>query len=62
VHHEQAIFKIMSAEREQSFPAYNAMECLLDKLKLLNYEAEFFKETKMKPIHRQVVSLLIFAP
>ncbi|XP_068907396.1 intraflagellar transport protein 57 homolog [Tenebrio molitor] len=42
----------MSAEREQSFPAYNAMECLLDKLKLLNYEAEFFKETKMKPIHR----------
>lgn len=44
----------MSADVEPGFPAHGAMEALLDKLKLLNYEAEFFRETKMKPIHRQV--------
>ncbi|XP_044254951.1 intraflagellar transport protein 57 homolog [Tribolium madens] len=42
----------MAEETEQSFSGFSKMEGLLDKLKLLNYEAEFFKETKMKPIHR----------
>lgn len=37
---------------EANISSYNTMEALLDKLKLLNYQTEFLKETKLKPIHR----------
>lgn len=39
-------------EQDNSYKAYCDMEDLLDKLKLLNYEAEFLNFLKIKPIHR----------
>ncbi|KAG5878758.1 hypothetical protein JTB14_012128 [Gonioctena quinquepunctata] len=45
--------KIISEKEQQfSFAAYTRMEDLLDKLKLLNYESEFLRGLKMKPIHK----------
>ncbi|CAG9770330.1 unnamed protein product [Ceutorhynchus assimilis] len=45
--------KIVSEkDQENSFAPYTAMEYLLDKLKLLNYEMEFLSEIKLKPIHK----------
>ncbi|XP_066154425.1 intraflagellar transport protein 57 homolog [Euwallacea fornicatus] len=39
-------------EQENTFTAFVAMEYLLDKLKLLNYEVDFLSEIKLKPIHK----------
>lgn len=39
-------------EQENSFVGYANMEDLLEKLKLLNYEAELLTNIKMRPIHR----------
>lgn len=36
----------------QLYAPFLAMECLLDKLKLLNYDKDFILELKMKPLNR----------
>lgn len=36
----------------RAFAHFTAMEDLLDKLKVLNYDAEFVKNMKMKPLNR----------
>lgn len=39
-------------EQETPFAAYSDCEDLLEKLKILNYEAEFLSEIKMRPLHK----------
>lgn len=45
--------KIVS-DTEQEYPFISFVDCedLLNKLKLLNYEDEFLKDLKIKPIHK----------
>ncbi|XP_074038056.1 intraflagellar transport 57 [Leptinotarsa decemlineata] len=43
---------ISEKEQQSSFVAFAQMEDLLDKLKLLNYESEFLRDLKIKPIHK----------
>ncbi|XP_076250955.1 intraflagellar transport protein 57 homolog [Rhynchophorus ferrugineus] len=43
---------VSEKEQENPFSAFVTMEYLLDKLKLLNYETEFLKGIKLKPIHK----------
>ncbi|GLV33098.1 Intraflagellar transport 57 [Carabus blaptoides fortunei] len=43
---------VIENEQEIPYTPYIAMEDLIDKLKLLNYDMEFVKELKMKPLNR----------
>lgn len=43
---------IYENDQDNPFTAFVTMEYLLDKLKLLNYETEFLKDIKLKPIHK----------
>lgn len=45
---------VQENDQENNFTTHMMMEDLLDKLKLLNYDVEFVKELKMKPINRWV--------
>lgn len=49
-HEENRIFS--EKEQENGYDSFIKMENLLEKLKILNYEEEFLKEIKMKPIHK----------
>lgn len=43
---------ISDKEQEYSFAGYAVAEDLMEKLRLLNYEQDFIRVLKMKPIHR----------
>lgn len=43
---------ITDKEQEHSYVGYSIAEDLIEKLRLLNYEEEFIRTLKMKPIHR----------
>lgn len=43
---------IQENDQDNLYMSYFINEDLLDKLKLLNYDVEFVKELKMKPINR----------
>lgn len=43
---------ISDKEQEYTFNGYAIAEDLMEKLRLLNYEEEFIRTLKMKPIHR----------
>lgn len=43
---------IQENDQENLYASYLAMEDLLDKLKVLNYDVEFVKELKMKPLNK----------
>lgn len=43
---------IQENDQENLYLSYLTMEDLLDKLKILNYDNEFVKELKMKPINK----------
>lgn len=43
---------VIENEQEMPYTSYIAMEDLIDKLKLLNYDMEFVKDLKMKPLNR----------
>lgn len=45
---------VLEKEQDNSFSAFVTMEYFLDKLKLLNYETEFLKGIKLKPLHKYI--------
>lgn len=44
--------QLHTGESEDVFLPYMMMESLLEKLKIINYEEEFIKEVKMRPLSR----------
>lgn len=44
----------------QGFQIFMTMENLIDKLKLLDYEEEFIKVLKMRPLNRYECSIMMF--
>ena len=45
-----------------AFQPFIVMDALLDKLKLLNYEADFTAQLRMKPLNRHYFVLQVFSP
>lgn len=43
---------VTDKEQNNSYTGYVAMENLIDKLKILNFDSEFTSALKMKPIHK----------
>uniref|UniRef100_T1I8Q9 Uncharacterized protein n=2 Tax=Rhodnius prolixus TaxID=13249 RepID=T1I8Q9_RHOPR len=49
--------QLHTGESEDVFLPYMMMESLLEKLKIINYEEEFIKEVKMRPLSRHYFAL-----